>query len=125
MVFSCISSTNLVVYQLYRPNGPRILGESSFERKLKVLVSFLKDQKNWKATRPPPTLIFSPKSPDQNFEIAILFSTVENIINMFSRMTYYPKVPGGRAESYELYPMFTYGIGYWKVYRRFLRRIFN
>ena len=27
---------------------------------------------------PPPTLIFSPKSTDQNFEIAILFHIVEN-----------------------------------------------
>ena len=39
---------------------------------------FLSDQKNWRAPRPPPTLIFSPKSTDQHFEIAISFRTVEN-----------------------------------------------
>ena len=38
---------------------------------------FLSDLKNRKAPRPPPMLIFSPKSPDQNSEIAILFSIVE------------------------------------------------
>ena len=44
---------------------------------LKVLVPFLSDQKHCRAPRPPPTLILFPKSPDQNSEIAILFSIVE------------------------------------------------
>ena len=108
----------------YRPSGPRISWEGSLERKLKVLVPFLSDQKKWRATRPPPTLIFFPKSPDQNFEIAILFSMVENMIKMSFRMTWSPKVPRGRAESYELYSMLTYSIGYWEVYRLFQRRFF-
>ena len=47
---------------LYRHNGPRILWEGSFERKWKVLVPFLSDQKNRRAPRPPPTLIFSQSS---------------------------------------------------------------
>ena len=34
-------------------------------------------KKNWRAPRPPPTLIFSPKAPDQNSEIAILLTIVE------------------------------------------------
>ena len=44
---------------------------------------------------------------------------VENITMSF-RMTESPKVLRGRAESYELYPLFTYSrpIGYWEVYRR-------
>ena len=42
---------------------------------------FLSDQKNWEISRPPPTLIFFSKSTDQNFEIAILFSIVENHTN--------------------------------------------
>ena len=45
-------------------------------------------ENNWRAPRPPPTYIFSPKSPDQNFEIAILFSLVENLI------IYSPHSPG-------------------------------
>ena len=67
---------------------------------------------------------FFPKSSDQNFEIAILFSMVENMIKMSFRMTWSPKVPRGRAESYELYSMLTYSIGYWEVYRLFQRRFF-
>ena len=34
-------------------------------------------------------------------------------------MTYSPTVPGGRAVSYKLWPVFTYSNGYWEVYRRF------
>ena len=37
--------------------------------------------KNWRAARPPPTLIIFPKSSDQNSEIAILFSVVEKPYN--------------------------------------------
>ena len=46
-----------------------------------VIVPFLSDQKNWRAPRPPPTLIIFPKSADQNTEIAILFSVVEKPYN--------------------------------------------
>ena len=42
---------------------------------------FLSDQKNWRAPRPPPTLIIFPMSKDQNSEIAILFSVVEKPYN--------------------------------------------
>ena len=40
---------------------------------------------------------------------------------MSSGMTYPPppKVPGGGAASYKLWPMFIYSNGYWEVYRRF------
>ena len=34
-------------------------------------------------------------------------------------MTYSPKVPGGAAASYKLWPVFKYSNGYWEVYRRF------
>ena len=30
-----------------------------------------------------------------------------------------PAVPMGEAESYKLWPVFTYSNGYWEVYRRF------
>ena len=79
---------------------------------------FLSDQKNWRAPRPPPTLIFSPKSTDQNFEIAILFRT-KTIITMSLGMTYSPTVPVGGAASYKLRPVFTYNNGYWEVYSVF------
>ena len=42
---------------------------------------FLSEQKNWRAPRPPSTLIIFPKSTDQNAEIAILFSVVEKPYN--------------------------------------------
>ena len=42
---------------------------------------FLSDQKNWRAPRPPPTLIIFPKSTDQNSEIAILFNVVKKPYN--------------------------------------------
>ena len=35
-----------------------------------------------------------------------------------------PRSPGGRAASYELYLLFTYIIGYWELYRRFLGGFF-
>ena len=44
--------------------------------KLKILVPFVSDQKIGGQLGPLPRS-FSPKSPDQNFEIAILFSIVE------------------------------------------------
>ena len=81
----------------YRPSGPRILREGSFERKLKVLVPFLNDQKNWRAPRPPLTFIFPPKSTDQNFEIAILFSIVENHNNYVFKYDLLPQNPWGRG----------------------------
>ena len=80
---------------------------------------FLSDQKNWRASRPPPTVIFFPKSTDQNFEIAILFNIVENHNYYVFGDDLLPTVPGGGAASYKLCPMFTYSNGYWEVYRRF------
>ena len=41
-----------------------------------VLVPFLSGQENWRTTRPPSTPFF-PKSSDQNFEMAFLFSIVK------------------------------------------------
>ena len=40
-----------------------------------------RQKKNLRATRPPPMLIFSSKSLDQNFKIAILFSIVKKLKN--------------------------------------------
>ena len=80
---------------------------------------FLSNQNKW-----PPTLIF-PKSIDHNFDLAILFNIVENLITMSLRMIYSPTVPGERAANCEkLCPLFTYSIGYWKIYRRFQRELF-
>jgi hypothetical protein len=64
--------------RFYRPSGPGKSLEGSFKQKLKVLVPFLSDQK-WRATRPPSTLIFFPRSPDQNFEIEIFFQNGQKI----------------------------------------------
>ena len=71
--------------------------EGSFQRKWKVLVPFLSDRKNWRAPRPPSTLLIFPKSPDQNSEIAILFSVVEKPYNYVSGDDLLPHSPRGRG----------------------------
>ena len=81
----------------YRPSGPRIFQEDSFERKWKVIVPFLSNQKNWRAPRPPPTLIFMPKSSDQHSEIAILFNIVEKPYNYVFGDDLLPHSPRGRG----------------------------
>ena len=57
----------------------------------------ISDQKNGWAPRPPPTLIFSPKSPDQNSEIAILFTIVEKPNIYVFRDVLLPRSPRGRG----------------------------
>ena len=64
-------------------------------------------------------LISSPRSPDQNFEKAILFSIVENFNNYIFEDDLFSHSPGGRAASYELYQLFTYSISNWYACRRF------
>ena len=54
--------------------------------------------KNWRAPRPPLTLIILPKSPDHISEIAILFSVVEKP-SMSLGTTYFPTVPVRGASS--------------------------
>ena len=46
---------------------------------------------------PPPTLIIFPKSMDQNFEIAILFSVVEEPYNYVFGDDLLPHSPRGRC----------------------------
>ena len=83
-------------------------------------------KKNWRAPRPPPTLIILPKSTDQNSEIAILFNVVEKLYNcVFRDDILPPTVPMGGATSYKLWPMLTYSNGYWEVYRRFQEDFFG
>ena len=55
-----------------RPKHHREMFNGSFERKLNLLVSFLSDQKDWRAT----SHLF-PNLSNQNFEIAILFNIVQ------------------------------------------------
>ena len=61
------------------PEHHREMYNSSFERKLNLLVSFLSDQKYWRATRTPslPEGPLPPKSSNHNFEIVILFNIVQ------------------------------------------------
>ena len=49
------------------------------------------------APRPPPKLSISPKSPDQNSEIAILFNIVEKSYNYFFGDDLRPHSPRGRG----------------------------
>ena len=64
---------------------------------LECCVHFLSDQKNRRAPRPPPMLIIFPKSPDQNSEIAILFTIVEKSNNYVFRDDLLPRSPRGRG----------------------------
>ena len=75
--------------------------------------------KNWMAPRSPPTLIFSPKSLDQNSEIAILFTVVEKPNNYVFKDDLLPNSLRGRGYKLQLWPVFTYSNGYWEVHRRF------
>ena len=59
---------------------------------------FLSDQKNWRAPRPPPTLIILPKSTDQNSEIAISFSVVEKPYNYVFGDDLLPHSPHGMGQ---------------------------
>ena len=86
---------------------------------MKSSSALFKWPKNWRASRPPPTLIFFPKSTDQNFEIAILFSKVENHNNYVFGDDLLPHNPWGKGCKLQLWPVFTYSNGYWEVYRRF------
>ena len=85
----------------YWTGDSRRSGEGSFTRKSKVLVPFLSDQKI-EGQLAPSLAHFPPKSPNQNFEIAIFFSIVENSNNYVFEDDLTPTVPGGRAACYEL-----------------------
>ena len=65
----------------YRTNSSRISGKGSSERKLKVLVPFYVTKKIGGQLAPIRPPVFSSKSSDQNFKLAILFSIVENPSN--------------------------------------------
>ena len=80
-VFICFFFVFFPQGSSYRPSGPRVL--------FGVL--------NWRAPRPPPTLIFFPKSTDQNFEIAILFRIVENHNNYVFGDDFPPHSPWRRG----------------------------
>ena len=88
---------------------------------MKSSSALFKWPKNWRAPRPPPMLIFFPKSTDQNFEIAILFCTVENHNSYVFGDDLLPHSPWGRdcKSQNVIWPMFIYSNGYWEVYQRF------
>ena len=67
---------------------------------------------------------FSAKSPDPNFEIAILFSIVEKANNYVFEDDLISNSPGGRSASYEVCPLFTNSVGYSEVYINFHGRFF-
>ena len=72
--------------------------------KIKVLVPFLSDQKNWRAHRPPPTIIIFTKSPDQNSEIAILFKVVKKRYNYVFGDDLLPQSPRRRDQKLQTLP---------------------
>ena len=86
-------------------------------------MNFLNDQKIGGQLCPLPRSFF-PKSTDQIFEIAILFSIVDNLNKYVFGMTYSPKTPRGGAASYKLWPVFIYSNGYCEVYKRFSGGLF-
>ena len=64
---------------------------------MKSSSAFLSDRKYWMAPRPPATLIIFPKSPDQNSEIAILFSVYKKPYNYVFGKDLLPHSPRGRG----------------------------
>ena len=102
----------------YRPSVLECC-KRAHSNEMKSASALFKWPKNWRAPRPPPTLIFFPKSTDQNFEIPILFRIIENHNNYVFGDDLSPTVPGGGAARHKLWPMFTYSNGYWEVYRRY------
>ena len=81
---------------------------------------FLSDQKNWRATRSPPTPLLS-ESSDQYFETAILFSIVERPNNYtFGDIMTLPQPLRKSCLSYKICPLFTHSICYWEVCTYFL-----
>jgi hypothetical protein len=63
---------------------------------IKSSSALFKSPKNWRATRPLSTLIFFPKSPDQNLKIVILFSVVEKSNNYVFEDALIPHSPWGK-----------------------------
>ena len=94
-VFLCFSQ-----WLSYQTTNRRRLGEGSLDRKLKVLVPFLRKQKDWRAAGPILRLFFS-KSLDRSFEISVLFSIVERLNNHALRK---------RSVSYKINSLLTYSI---------------
>ena len=69
---------------------------------MKRLVLFLIVESDWRGTSPSPTPIILPNTSNQNFEIAILFSVVDFLIeSMFLRRTFHHNPQG---KGFKLYP---------------------
>ena len=87
-------------FLLCRPGGHRMSEESSFKRKLKVLVPFLSNQNIGWQTRLPPTPFLSSQSSDQDFQIAILLRIVERLKNYAFGNIMTPPPPKARGEKF-------------------------
>jgi hypothetical protein len=62
----------------YRKHCRKNFKKGSFDRKLKVLVTYLIVGIDWRATIAPLTPTISPNTSNLNFEIDILFNVVES-----------------------------------------------
>ena len=102
----------------YRPCGPQISEEGSFERKLKLVVNFFRDQESGGQLGSLPRSLF-PKVIGSKFEMTISFNIAEKSNSYVFEDDLIPQSPGGTAASYELCPLSTYSIGYWEVCRHF------
>ena len=82
----------------YGSGRHRSFKRGSFNWKLRVLVPFLIVESGWRATSPHPTTsIISPNTSNQIFEITILFSVVDFLIeNVFLRRIL-PHNPQGKG----------------------------
>ena len=68
-----------------------------------------------------PTLPFPPKSPDQNFDITILFTIVETFSShAFGDKNPPPHCPWRRSLSYKICQLFKHVICYWEISIYFL-----
>ena len=69
---------------------------------MKSSSALFKWPKNWRALKPPPTLIIFPKSPNQISEIAILFSVVKKPYNYVFEDDLLPHSPRGRGDKLQI-----------------------
>jgi hypothetical protein len=80
-------------------------------------VPFLRVKGDWRASNPPPNLINSPNTSNQNIERAMLFSTVERPTKYVSGDVgdiNLPTVLREKAVSYTICLLSVYSIYYWE-----------
>ena len=101
----------------YQTKNPRISEDDPYGRKLKVLVPFLSDQKDWRAISPFP-MSFAPQFVRSKFWDSYLVQLSWKVcwLCLWDNIPPPPAASGEKAFIYGIYPLFTFGICYWEIY---------